>query len=458
MMLAVAARSQEPPTDTAGPLAAPQRPQTGEIFEGSPVSRETMRPLRPGESEPASLEAEGEAPPQDVPTTPGISGALVPFADPNLDEFPDLDADEGLPENGQEASRRLWRMVPLVAVGITYDDNLFLRNTDREGDVIFNFNAGMAFELGDFRERQENYLVFSYLGAAVFYGENSSLNSYNPSFSLFAQYRTDPLTYQLDSAYVYQRGVQRQVGGFTIQNIIRNSVRMLYDYSDKTTLDLAVNQLASIYPDNISSYYYDVKAGFDYQLTSKLAMGLEGIVGFVEAEESPTMYYQTANLRLSYEATDKLALRATGGLEFNEYADGGEPLRLLPVFSLGLEYLPFSTTTLSILAYRDIQNSPSLVQQDYISTGLEIGIRQGIGRRFVASLFLGYENDTYVANVATVEATRVDNYVFARPGVSYSFLKHLTASVFYEYRATDSTLEINTWYDNRITLEVSAEF
>lgn len=417
-----------------------------------------MRPLRPGESEPASLEAEGEAPPPDAPTTPGISGALAPSTNPNLDELPDLDAGEGTAESGEEARRRLWRLVPLVASGVVYDDNLFLRNTDRQGDVIFNFDAGFAFELGDFRERQDNYLLLSYLGSAVFYGENSDLDSYNPNFSLFGQYRSEPLTYQLESAYIYQRGVERIVGGFTTQNIIRNSLRALYDYSDKTTLDLAANQLASIYPDNISSYYYEVEVGFDYQLTSKLKMGLAGIAGFVEAEESPTMYYQTLNIRLAYEATGKLDLHATGGLEFNEYASGGEPLRLLPVFSVALEYLPFSGTALSLLAYRDIQNSPSLVQQDYISTGVEFGLSQIIGRRFAASLALGYENDTYVSNVSTVTATRVDNYVFARPGLSYSFLKYLTASIFYEYRTNDSNLEIDTWYDNRVTFEVSAEF
>jgi hypothetical protein len=452
------ARAQVPPGPDGLSSALPERPATGDEFGGEPVSRETMRPLRPGEREPAFLATDGETAAGAVALTPGIAGALAPSGDPNLDGIPDLDAAGSDAPGAEEARRRLWRLVPLVAVGMTYDDNLFLRNTDRRGDFIFNLDSGLAFELGDFRDRQDNYLVLSYLGSALFYSRHGELDAYNPAFNLFAQYRRDPFVWQADSAFVYQRGVQRLVGGFTVQTIVRNTLRALYEYSDKTTFDLSLNQLANIYEDNISSYYYDIKAGFSHRLTSKLSAGLEGVAGFVEADESPTMYYQTANLRLAYEATDKVALRATGGLEFNEYASGGEPLRLLPVFSLGLEYLPLSATTVSLVAYRNIQNSPSIVRQDYIATGFELGVTQRLGRRFLAGVAFGYENDTYVSNVAAVKATRVDNYVFARPSLSYSFLKYLTATVSYEYRANDSTLERDSWYDNRINFEISAEF
>lgn len=414
-----------------------------------------MRPLIPGDATQAFMEVSDEP----GAVVEGENSSLAPVGDPNLDDIPALDA-EGVeaPGEHEEAHRRLWRIVPIAALGYVYDDNVFLANIDRQGSGIINLNAGFAFELGDFRERDQNYLLFNYLGTAFFYTDLEGLDSYNPRFDLFAQYRFEPLTLQVESVFYYLDGVQRQVGQFTTQILLANSIRAIYAFSDKTSFDLSLNQRANVYPDNISSYYYEIVGGFDYLLTAKLKIGLEGIVGSAEAEQSPMMLYQTANMRLAYEATGKVTLQATGGMEFNEYTSGGEPMRMLPVFSLGAEYRPCGTTILELKGYRNVESSPSLVQQDYIATGLEAALRQGVGKKFELSLAAGFENDTYVANVSAVSASRVDNFVFYRPSLSYNFLKYLTAKVFYEYRTNTSTLEVDTWYDTRFGLEISASF
>jgi len=442
-----------PVPDDAMP-AIPLAPDTGESFGAEPVSRETMRPLVPGQDE-QQIESLGV----DTSGAPDADSSLAPLDSIGAEGIPALDAEgAGAAMVDEEAPRRVWRLVPLVALGFAYDDNIFLRNQDRAGSGVINFDAGVGFELGDFRERQANYLLFNYLGSAIFYTEFPELSSYNPRFDLFGQYKFEPATLQLESVYYYLDGVQRQVGQFTTQMYLSNSLRAIYDYSDKTSFDVELNQRANVYPDYISSYFYEVVVGFDYRLAPKLKLGLEGIAGVADADESPSMYYQIANLRLSYEATGKVVLRATGGLEFNEYASGGEPLRLLPVFSLGADYNLLANTVLGVTAYRNIESSPSLAQQDYISTGFEVSLRQGIGRRFALSLSGGYENDTYVPNVRTVRSDRVDNYVFFRPALSYEFLKYLTATVFYEFGSVASTLEVDSWYDNRIGLEISAAF
>jgi hypothetical protein len=448
--------SELPETGNAMP-ALPLSPDVGDYFAAEPVSRETMRPLIPGEDEQTAIDALDAG--DGSPGAHNVDSALAPADFLDAEGIPALDGEEVSGETIEEESpRRLWRLVPVLALGFVYDDNIFLRNTERAGSGVINFDAGVAFELGDFRERQANYLLFNYLGSAVFYTDYPDLSSYNPRFDLFGQYKMEPLTLQLESVYFYLDGVQRQVGQFTTQMYLSNSLRALYEYSDKTSFDVELNQRANIYPDYISSFFYEVCFGFDYRLAPKLKLGLEGVLGLADADESPSMYYQIANFRLSYEATGKLALRATGGLEFNEYSSGGEPIRLLPVFSLGADYNFLANTVLGVTAYRNIESSPSLAQQDYISTGFEGTLRQGIGRRFALLLSGGYENDTYVPNVRTVRSDRVDNYVFFRPALSYDFLKYLTATVFYEHRSNASTLEVDSWYDNRVGVEISASF
>jgi hypothetical protein len=459
LLLATAlfAAAQEPaPNAENGAPIEPLAPDTGDYFGSEPVSREVMRPLVPGEQEQAFVHERGQ---QDDPAQTGADAILAPIADPNLDEVPPLDDQgEGSGAGDQEAKRKLWRLVPVFAFGYAYDDNIYLRNLDRQGSGIININAGFAFELGDFREREGSYLLLNYVGTSLFYTEFESLNSYNPRFDIFAQYQSDPLTLQLESVFFYLNGVQRQLGEFTTQMLLANSVHAFHAYSEKTTLDLALNQRANIYPDNISSFYYELAAGFDYALTSKIKLGLEGVVGVAQADESPGMYYQIANTRFSYDVTGKIALRATGGVEFDEYSSGGEPIRLLPVFSLGGDYRPFGSTTFTVNCYRNIESSPALAQQDYVATGLEVGVRQGIGKKFNFGVKLGYENDTYIPNVRTVSSTRVDNYAFARPELTYDFLKYLKATLFCEYRTNDSTLQSDTWYDNRFGMEISASF
>jgi hypothetical protein len=133
-------------------------------------------------------------------------------------------------------------------------------------------------------------------------------------------------------------------------------------------------------------------------------------------------------------------------------------MRVSPVWSLGGEYLPFPNTAISLVTYRNFQVSPSLNNQSYWATGVELGITQTIAQKFQVGVAGGYENDTYVANERNVDASRVDNFFFIQPEISYNFLKYLTAAIFYQHRFNDSTLQVDTWYDNQVGFELSASF
>jgi hypothetical protein len=389
-----------------------------------------------------------------------ITQPTGPLADPNLIDMPALDDDGvGILSTDDGMGGKTWRIRPIVSSGVVYDDNIFISNKDRKGDVIFNIAGGLALELGDYREMEDNYLLLEYIAAGYFFSKYTTQNSFGQNASLLGQYRFNQLAVQLESTYQYINGAQRQVGGFTTRNLLYNALRFIYDYSEKTSFDLEFNQQSNIYdsPYN-SSYYYNLVGGFDYRVMPKLRLGLEGIVGFVTADNNPDQTYQIANARVKYDLTGKVALKATGGVQFTQYATGGEPMRVSPVFSVGGEYLPFTNTALSLVAYRNLQVSPSLSRQDYWATGVELGITQTIAQRVRLGVATGYENDTYVPNTVRTRANRVDNYYFIRPSISYSFLKYLTATAFYLHRFNDSTLERDTWYDNQVGFELSAAF
>jgi hypothetical protein len=404
------------------------------------------------------------APMQPAESAPGfaaidsVNQPAGPLADPNINDLPSLNEDGlAIPTRGEDAAENWWRVVPMLNAGVVYDDNIFITNADRKGDVIFSIGAGFALELGDYRTLEESYLLLEYVPSGYFFRKYTQQNSFGQNASLLGQYRLNQLAVQTESQYQYINGAQRQVGGFTTRNLVYNDLRFIYDLSEKTTFDLELSQDNNIYssPYN-SSYFFYATAGMDYLVMPKLRIGLEGTAGYITAENNSDQTFQAIAARANYDLAGKIAIEATGGVQFTQYATGGEDMRVSPVFSIGGEYLPFRNTVINLVGYRDLQVSPSLNNQDYWATGVELGITQTIAQKFLFGVSGGYENDTYITTRRNVNADRVDNFFFVRPRVSYNFLKYLTATLFYQHRLNDSTRLVNTWYDNQVGFELSA--
>jgi len=384
---------------------------------------------------------------------------LGSLTDPNVDAVPAFGEPEmETVEIQKEAENKFWRIRPYLKAGVTYDDNIFITNTNRTADIIYNVQAGFAFEVGDYRALQNNYLLLEYLASGFFFTNHPAQNSLDQSYSLLAQYRLTQLAIQLESTFQSLDGADRQVGAFTSRMLFFNALRFLYAKSEKTDLEFEINQRTSYYPEQLSSYTLEAQFAFDYKIQPKLHAGLEGVFGVNQVQDSPDRWYQTLNAKFGYDLAEKLVLNASVGIQLNQYSSGGEPMRILPVFSLGGEYQLLRKTTLYLNAYRNIQASPSLRGQDYIATGFDLGLKQKFAEKITFGLATGYENDAYVSNMANVQANRVDNFYFFRPGVSYSFLKYLEANFSYEYRFNSSTLTQDTWYDNRMNVELSMDF
>ncbi len=384
--------------------------------------------------------------------------SLGPVTDPNVDGMPPLAEPEmALVEVPEEADDRMWRLRPYLKTGVTYDDNIFITNTNRTADIIYNVEGGFSFELGDYRNLQNSYLLLEYLATGFFFTNHSAQNSLDQALNLLAQYRINQAALQFESIFRSLDGADRQVGAFTSRLLFFNALRLLYQHSEKTDLDFEANQRTNYYPEQLSSYTWETRAAFDYKILPKTKIGLQAVAGLSQVQDSPDRWYQTLNARAAYDLTGKLAFKSSVGIQFNQYVGGGEPMRILPVFALGAEYQLTPKTTFSLTAYRNMQASPSLEGQDYIATGVEGGIQQQIMENLAFGLAAGYENDTYVANTTAVRASRVDNFYFFRPSLSYSFLKYLNAILSYEYRANSSNVQADSWFDNRVNFELSLD-
>ncbi len=356
-----------------------------------------------------------------------------------------------------EPARKLWRFTPLSAASVVYDDNIEFTNADRIPDVIWTLSAGLAFELGDFRGGSENYLSAYWLGSPVFYTDNPGENNFNQSASLIGQYRWSKLVGRFDSYFSVEREGNRQVNAITTTQSFSNSLRFQYDYSEKTNFDLKFSQDATVVESFENTYQYEVAAGMGYQIFPKTNLGLEFVGGVLDSASTPLQYFQEARFRLNYVATGKLTFKFSGGVEVLEF-QGDKSIKATPVFSMGLAYQPFDGTTLNLVGYRNVSGSNATAGEDIIATGFGIAVEQRFFQKFLAGVSFGYEHDKYFATTDEFPTDRVDNYLYVRPTVRYSFVRWLSVNLFYEFRKSTSTQDSSNAYGNRLGMELAARF
>ena len=355
-----------------------------------------------------------------------------------------------------------WRIAPSLNLGYAYDSNLYLQNTNQLGTTVMTLGGGIAIQGGDFRNHQGNYLDAAYAGAGVFYGSAQSQDSYNQTATLAAQYCFERLRVKFESDFAKGNEPNRYAGGLIRSSSFFNALHFFHDYSPKTTLDAEFSQRTIAYQSQggLNTSYNQFLVGGLYNLTPKVRIGLEGILGSNPTQESPTRYYQTVNGRLRYDLTGKVALKSTFGVQANEFASGGVPLKLTPVMAIGCEYKIFRETgTLGLDLYRNQQAAVNFNGQDMIATGIQANLEKGFGNHWSAGLGIGYENDTYLANQSTTTVSIPwMNYAFAKPRIVYHFLRHYDLSVFYQIARNDAAQQNYTWNDNRCGMEIHSSF
>lgn len=358
----------------------------------------------------------------------------------------------------QEPTQKLWRLTYTLGTGLFYDDNLFITQTNKKPDTVFTIDGGGDFELGDYRDQINDFLTANVLVTGYLYTRNPAEDSADQYASLQGQYRFSNFTFQTNLLYEYLNQPDRFVGTITSVYVIDGNFGLLYDLSPKTQLHAGFEQITNLYQNFLNSFEYIGRFGADYLITPKIKLGLEGVVGSLHQEGSAPSFYGQARLRAAYAYTGKLTFRASVGEEIRHYS-GNHEVKGTPVFSLGVDWNLFVDTVVSLTASRQVIASPLSAGEDITGTGAQFTLSQKLLHRFTGAIVLGYENDKYnFTTTNTGNTTRVDNYVYAGPTLTYTFKKWLTASVYYQFRRNASNGVGESFTDNRIGDQISVTF
>ena len=423
------------PVFDIGPLIGQLTPQsmnpaTG--MTGGPINPTVIIPSGTGLNNEGSL-------------TPAPANELLPISGTNIVETP---------------AQQLWRLVFTFGAGMYYDDNIFITQQNQQSDTVLTIDGGTAFELGDYRNQADNYLIANYLVTGYFYTRHSYEDSADQDFSIQTKYRFSSFTLDSNINYDYLKGADRLVGNgfFVSHQLIDGRSRLTYNLSPKTQLYGEFEQMTELYKNFLDSFEYTGRFGLDYQITGKILLGIQGVIGALEQDGGQSSTYVQGRLHAGYQSTEKLTFDVTVGAEFREYSSGGQPA-WDPVFTLGLIYHPFVDTAFSLTAFRNEAASPLYQGEDFVGTGLSMTVSQKFIRRFQALLALGYEHDSYTSStVNTPGAGREDNYWFARTSLSYNLRSWLTATVYYQFGRDSSSLGGASYYDNRVGGQLSVFF
>ena len=340
---------------------------------------------------------------------------------------------------------------------VVYDDNIYISHTNKKADVIFNIAPNITVGAGDYREGEANLVKLSYTPTVILFADQSKNNAIDHDALLKGQWRPGSWKFGLQQEYQNYSGAVVDVGNRVNRQIYTTVLSSVYEVSPRTSFELDGRQSINNYQRLTDFNEWAVSAWMDYELTPLLKTGLGITGGFVDVQPGVNQTYQQILARATYSLTELLDLRASAGGELREF-QGGQKNRVNPVFTIGGTYRPLENTTLTLDAYRRSQTSVVLRDQNYTTSGFNVGVRQVFRENYALNLSGGYENSDYTSNVKGTVANRTDDYFIAQIGVDWNVLEKLTVGAFYQFRDNHSTDSNHSFDNHQVGLNVSYRF
>jgi hypothetical protein len=407
------------------------------------------------------------APEQSIDLTSDLNPPLpVASTDPATDPAPATNVDSGIPRRFHYQFR--------LAVRSVYDDNIDLTHVARISDFYTSIEPSITVGFGDIQARTENYIQLDYLPAVFIFADHDENNSVQHVVRLDGQYRINRLTLNLSQMVQIMDGVDVQtqnsgggldqqvnldVAGRTRFNIYSTHATGAYYLTGKTFLSSGVDYTLTHYSSLISSELFSGNLFLNYNFSEKIVIGLGGTAGADRVDDpNPDQTFEQANMRFSYQATGKIDFAGSAGVEFRHFNGDNRGDETTPIFELGVNYLPFDGTKISLTANRRVLNSAVLAAQNYAVTNVTVGIQQRLLQRCFLGLNAGYETSDYFSTVTDSGTTRKDDYFFVQPSIAVRVTRFWTVGAYYLHRENSSSFDAFSFHDNQVGLRSTLEF
>lgn len=356
-----------------------------------------------------------------------------------------------------------------LALGVIYDDNISIRNTNKQSDVITVITPSLTFETGRKEEDRPTYFSLTFDPNIQFFADHSNNDSVDYHVGAVGQKSFGKLIVGLSQAYDTFNGPNIDVGNRLFSEVYTTRFYGSYPITGKIGWDWEAVQKINNYDQGYDNDEWFGDMYFDYAVTGKTRIGIGGTAGAIAFQSgfnpgstglvqpsNSDQTYQQGNIRVIYDYSDKLSLTAKIGGEVRQSDNGADTAT--PVADIGVIWKPFHATTITGNIFRRTVAAISQNNTNYDYTGADINFKQGFCRFYSANLNLAYSNSNYHNLVPTETYSGLTmNYYTIRPSLDWHPNEHFAASLYYQFQKNASTLS-NRFEDNQVGISGSVAY
>jgi hypothetical protein len=319
-----------------------------------------------------------------------------------------------------------------------YGDGIPAQANEKLATAINEVYPGMLFQVG-------SHWQLDYTPSLHYYSNSHFQDTTSQSVALNGVTTNQNWTLGLSQRYAEASQPLIETGAQTDLETYNTAITAAYHFNTKASLEMGLNQDFVFEGQNASSEplvdykVWSTMDWFNYQFWPRLgaALGIGG--GYVDFSAGSDISYEQLQGRISWQATDKVSLLASGGLDDRQFLSSTQPALLNPIFTVSGFYRPFEDTTLSLNASRAVSPSylEGLIRESTMVSG---SFRQRFFKKLSLDFSTGYSVISYEASSVGPNQTREDHDTFVEVRLSVPILKRGTAGVFYEAMENTSTV------------------
>ena len=316
----------------------------------------------------------------------------------------------------------------------------------QQNTIVQRVSPGVLLNLGD-------HWILDYTPTLSFYSSSSFRDTLDQSVQLGWGTAYGDWFFSGSQSYASSSDPNVETAAQTDQEIYSTALNASYQFNDKISLDMGLNQNLNYvgngasptnYLQNLAnSKTWSTMDWLNYQFWPRFNAGLGAGFGYTIQDGSPDSLYEQYQARVNWRATDKISFQLSGGVEDQQYLSGGASALVTPIFGATIQYQPFEQTKLSLSANRTVGTS-HFENQVTENTGVTAGLNQRLLGKFSLDLNGSYSTTKYLSSTSLANQI---GYGAGRSDDSYSFnarlscplLKRGTVSVFYQYSKNSSS-------------------
>lgn len=354
-----------------------------------------------------------------------------------------------------------WGLVhlhPHLTYEVSYGNGVQAAPGQQANTLINQVSPGVLIQLG-------SHWTIDYTPTLSFYSDRRFQDRTDHAVALSGATTYQDWSFSVSQGYSVSSQPLVETAAQTSQEAYSTSLKAAYQLNTKASLSFGLNQNFRFVGQSIASEQltdmreWSTMDWFNYAVTPRVSLGIGAGFTYDNLSVGPDTTSERSQGRFSLMAGKRITLSLSAGLDDRQFLNSQTSDLLSPTFSASIQYQLFEATTLRLTANRGV--APSYFQtQATTSTTVNAGLHQRLLSHFFLDLSGAYGTTAYNATSTTPVASGIGDYSSTSFNASLgtTFLKRVTASVFYQITYNSSGAAIYNYTTKQVGLMLGCRF